>query len=101
MESIHTDKPTYYVCEQRLTQFEKISHQFTFFWMRKFVFLTRSKLWTVETDRASLSWIVMQAPKNVSDAFFCFGQGETCFFAFFALQSIWERFTGYVQQELW
>lgn len=44
MESIHTDKPTYYVCEQRLTQFEKISHQFTFFWMRKFVFLTRSKL---------------------------------------------------------
>ena len=29
MESIHTDKPTYYVCAQRLTQFEKISHQFT------------------------------------------------------------------------
>ncbi len=23
MESIHTDKPTYYVCAQRLTQFEK------------------------------------------------------------------------------
>lgn len=70
MESIHTDKPTYYVCAQRLTQFEKISHQFTFFWMRKFAVLTCSLFKTSETGHESLSCIVMQPPENNSGAFF-------------------------------
>ncbi|CAD5571629.1 hypothetical protein GR984_004681 [Salmonella enterica] len=87
MESIHTDKPTYYVCAQRLTQFEKISHQFTFFWMRKFAVLTCSLFKTSETDRASLSCIVMQAPENDSDAFFRFSLVFPCLFAFFASES--------------
>ncbi len=65
MESIHTDKPTYYVCAQRLTQFEKISHQFTFFWMRKFAVLTCSLFKTSETGHESLSCIVMQPLKTI------------------------------------
>lgn len=84
MESIHTDKPTYYVCAQRLTQFEKISHQFTFFWMRKFAVLTCSLFKTSETGHESLLCIVMQPPENNSDAFFCFTLVFHCLFVFFA-----------------
>ncbi len=87
MESIHTDKPTYYVCAQRLTQFEKISHQFTFFWMRKFAVLTCSLFKTSETGHESLSCIVMQPPENNSGAFFWSGLLFPCLFAFFATES--------------
>ncbi|MDY9290648.1 hypothetical protein U0B30_23935, partial [Escherichia coli] len=68
-------------------ELEKISRPFTVLWMRKFVFLTRSQLCAVETDRASLSCIVMQANENNSDAFFCFTLVFPCLFAFFASES--------------
>uniref|UniRef100_UPI001950589A hypothetical protein n=1 Tax=Escherichia coli TaxID=562 RepID=UPI001950589A len=40
---------------------------------RKLVVLSRSVFRTHETDRTSLSCIVMQRPENDSDAFFWFG----------------------------
>ncbi|CCP96761.1 hypothetical protein AC18_5006 [Escherichia coli 2-222-05_S3_C2] len=42
---------------------------------------------THETDRTSLSCIVMQRPENDSDAFFWFGLVFSCLFAFFAPES--------------
>ncbi|TJC11237.1 hypothetical protein C9278_26795 (plasmid) [Escherichia coli] len=54
---------------------------------RKLVILTCSPFGTVEIDRASLSCIVMQAPKNDSDAFFRFSLVFPCLFAFFAPES--------------
>ncbi|HBY5422604.1 TPA: hypothetical protein MIX50_28835 [Klebsiella pneumoniae] len=54
---------------------------------RKLVILTCSPFGTVEIDRASLSCIVMQAPKNDSDAFFWFSLVFPCLFAFFAPES--------------
>ncbi|WP_218670807.1 hypothetical protein, partial [Salmonella enterica] len=82
--SIYSTKP---VCAQRLTQFEKISHQFTFFWMRKFAVLTCSLFKTSETGHESLSCIVMQPPENNSGAFFWSGLLFPCLFAFFAPES--------------
>ncbi|HAE1818759.1 TPA_asm: hypothetical protein G3X05_004856 [Salmonella enterica subsp. enterica serovar Typhimurium] len=55
---------------------------------RKFVILTRSPFCTVETDRASLSCIVMQRAKNDSDAFFMFTLVFPCLFAFFASERV-------------
>ncbi|WP_213079556.1 hypothetical protein, partial [Escherichia coli] len=40
-----------------------------------------------QTDRTSLSCIVMQRPENDSDAFFWFGLVFSCLFAFFAPES--------------
>ncbi|WP_215251876.1 hypothetical protein, partial [Escherichia coli] len=54
---------------------------------RKLVILTRPVFRTVETDRGSLSCIVMQRPENDSDAFFWFGLVFSCLFAFFAPES--------------
>ncbi|HAI9947300.1 TPA: hypothetical protein HL339_22345 [Escherichia coli] len=54
---------------------------------RKLVILTCSPFGTVETDRTSLSCIVMQRPENDSDAFFWFGLVFSCLFAFFAPES--------------
>ncbi|WP_061379111.1 hypothetical protein, partial [Salmonella enterica] len=55
---------------------------------RKLVILTCSPFGTVETDRASLSCIVMQRPKNDSDAFFWFSLVFPCLFAFFASERV-------------
>ncbi|WP_221709295.1 hypothetical protein [Shigella sonnei] len=57
------------------------------FQTRKLVILTCSPFGTAEIDRASLSCIVMQAPKNDSDAFFWFSLVFPCLFAFFAPES--------------
>ncbi|WP_115442573.1 hypothetical protein, partial [Escherichia marmotae] len=54
---------------------------------RKLFVLSRSVFRTHETDRTSLSCIVMQAPKNDSDAFFWFSLVFPCLFAFFASES--------------
>ncbi|MDI6969632.1 hypothetical protein QMN72_29250, partial [Klebsiella pneumoniae] len=54
---------------------------------RKLVVLSRSVFRTHETDRTSLSCIVMQRPENDSDAFFWFGLVFSCLFAFFAPES--------------
>ncbi|WP_213054057.1 hypothetical protein, partial [Escherichia coli] len=54
---------------------------------RKLVILTCSPFGTVETDRASLSCIVMQRAKNDSDAFFMFTLVFPCLFVFFASES--------------
>ncbi|HAJ0472724.1 TPA: hypothetical protein HL452_25830 [Escherichia coli] len=54
---------------------------------RKLVILTRSVFRTHETDRASLSCIVMQRPESDSDAFFWFILVFPCLFAFFASES--------------
>lgn len=40
-----------------------------------------------QTDRHSVSCIVMQRAENVPDAFFRFTRGETSLFAFFAPES--------------
>ncbi|WP_148718524.1 hypothetical protein, partial [Escherichia coli] len=48
---------------------------------------TPSVFRTHETDRTSLSCIVMQRPENDSDAFFWFGLVFSCLFAFFAPES--------------
>ncbi|EFH8192159.1 TPA: hypothetical protein ACHWTE_004879, partial [Escherichia coli] len=50
---------------------------------RKLVVLSRSVFRTHETDRASLSCIVMQRAKNDSDAFFMFTLVFPCLFVFF------------------
>jgi hypothetical protein len=70
--------------EQRLTAREKISRPVHRFLARKFVLLTRSVFMRSETDHESLLCIVMQPPKNNSDAFFCFTLVFPCLFAFFA-----------------
>ncbi|HFD0939368.1 TPA: hypothetical protein ACF1CJ_004516, partial [Escherichia coli] len=54
---------------------------------RKLVVLSRSVFRTHETDRASLSCIVMQRAKNDSDAFFMFTLVFHCLFVFFASES--------------
>lgn len=54
---------------------------------RKLVVLSRSVFRTHETDRTSLSCIVMQRPENDSDAFFWFSLVFPCLFAFFASES--------------
>ncbi|MDT1379726.1 hypothetical protein RNN60_24510, partial [Escherichia coli] len=54
---------------------------------RKLVVLSRSVFRTHETDRASLSCIVMQRAKNDSDAFFMFTLVFPCLFVFFASES--------------
>lgn len=55
---------------------------------RKLVVLSRSVFRTHETDRGALSCIVMQAPKNDSDAFFRFSLVFSCLFEFFASESV-------------
>ncbi|MDK7064316.1 hypothetical protein QP372_07385, partial [Gardnerella vaginalis] len=54
---------------------------------RKLFVLSRSVFRTHETDRASLSCIVMQRAKNDSDAFFMFTLVFPCLFVFFASES--------------
>lgn len=54
---------------------------------RKLVVLSRSVFRTHETDRASLSCIVMQRAKNDCDAFFMFTLVFPCLFVFFASES--------------
>ncbi|EHR9097660.1 hypothetical protein KUR41_005228 [Escherichia coli] len=54
---------------------------------RKLVILTRSLFRTVETDRHSVSCIVMQRAENVPGAFFRFTLGKTSLFAVFAAES--------------
>ncbi|ENU7316122.1 hypothetical protein ACNEUO_003978, partial [Shigella flexneri] len=53
----------------------------------KLFVLSRSVFRTHETDRTSLSCIVMQRPENDSDAFFWFCLVFSCLFAFFAPES--------------
>ncbi|EFW9644422.1 hypothetical protein E3X62_19630 [Shigella sonnei] len=59
---------------------------------RKLVILTCSPFGTVETDRASLSCIVMQAPENDSDAFSYLGEGFYVHIHFFASDCVLGRF---------
>nr|WP_244570520.1 hypothetical protein [Escherichia coli] len=47
-----------------------------------------------QTDRYSVSCIVMQRPENDPDAFFRFSWGETCLFAVPASESRSVRFNG-------
>ena len=47
-----------------------------------------------QTDRHSVSCIVMQRAENVPDAFFRFSQGKTSLFAVFASESRSARFCG-------
>ena len=47
-----------------------------------------------QTDRHSVSCIVMQRPENVPDAFFWFTLGKTSLFAVFASESRSARFRG-------
>ncbi|WP_249942853.1 hypothetical protein, partial [Escherichia coli] len=47
-----------------------------------------------QTDRHSVSCIVMQRPENVSDAFFLFTPWKTSLFAVFASESRSARFNG-------
>ncbi len=55
----------------------------------------------VQTDRHSLSCIVMQLSKNDSDAFFRFTPGKTSLFAVFASESRSARFGGARNATLW
>lgn len=47
-----------------------------------------------QTDRHSVSYIVMQCHENNPDAFFRFTRGKTSLFAVFAPESRWARFSG-------
>ncbi|XJH15236.1 hypothetical protein AB2I13_24390 (plasmid) [Escherichia coli] len=63
--------------------------------------MSRSVFRTYETDRTSLSCIVMQRPENDSDAFFWFWPGV--FFCLFAFLRHRKRLRGVlmVHAELW
>ncbi|TFA15924.1 hypothetical protein BON88_12195 [Escherichia coli] len=65
---------------------------------RKLVVLSRSVFRTHETDRTSLSCIVMQRPENDSDAFFWFSLVFPCLFAFLRQKAIegvlWGAYNG-------
>ncbi|EDB4965689.1 hypothetical protein AH772_24535 [Salmonella enterica subsp. enterica serovar Typhimurium] len=72
---------------QRFTEREKIPRTVHRFHAGKLVVLSRSVFRTHETDRASLSCIVMQRAKNDADAFFMFTLVFPCLFVFFASES--------------
>ncbi len=69
----------FFVLAKREALKQKISGQNLPSGGRKLVVLSRSVFRTHETDRTSLSCIVMQRPENDSDAFFWFG---LCFLVF-------------------
>lgn len=54
-----------------------------------------------QTDRHSVSCIVMQRAENVPDAFFRFAPGKTSLFAVFAPETRWARFNGAYNATLW
>ncbi|HFT9342640.1 hypothetical protein M8368_27420 [Enterobacter kobei] len=54
-----------------------------------------------QTDRHSLSCIVMQRAENNPDAFFRFTPGKTSLFAVFAVESRSARFSGARNATLW
>ncbi|QES68921.1 hypothetical protein EST51_26795 (plasmid) [Escherichia coli] len=77
----------FFVLAKREALKQKISGQNLPSGGRKLVVLSRPVFRTHETDRTSLSCIVMQRPENDSDAFFWFGLVFSCLFAFFAPES--------------
>nr|WP_248698780.1 hypothetical protein [Escherichia coli] len=54
-----------------------------------------------QTDRHSVSCIVMQRAENLPDAFFRFYLGKTCLFAVFTSESRSARFGGAYNKGLW
>ncbi|MDJ6515563.1 hypothetical protein LED28_22815 [Salmonella enterica] len=54
-----------------------------------------------QTDRHSVSCIVMQRAENNPDAFFRFTPGKTSLFAVFAAESRSARFCGARNETLW
>ena len=77
----------FFVLAKREALKQKISGQNLPSGGRKLFVLSRSVFRSHETDRASLSCIVIQRAKNDSDAFFMFTLVFPCLFAFFASES--------------